>query len=151
MAHFSLITTLFLSLSLFVPACKSYKSLARQTDQIGVVQMPLSETHWLLFELEGKVIPLDTTGETQAYLEITPEKEVIADDGCNRLTGKVAYTDDGKLEFGPLISSMRACPGQTLEAPFRRALKECDRYVIQGSVLSLMQGKKKILARFQAG
>lgn len=140
---------------LLMPACKSGKKPSEEvlpatgTNQIGVISYPLIGTKWLLIELDGKIISKDQGPNTLPFIEFM-ETSMAADDGCNRLFGPIEIQEGNLIHFGQLGSSMRACPGQTLEGPFRRALENCDNYSIQGSFLSLIKGKSKILARFEA-
>lgn len=147
-----LLVTLLLVLAAFItmtlPSCKTKKSATENTT--GVIQEKLLNTHWNLIELDGKYVNPDQSPNTLPFLEILEDGTVNADDGCNRLFGPVELGKDGSIHFGTLASSMRACPGQTLETPFRKALSTCDRFEINGGILSLMQGKKTILARFEA-
>ncbi|HCS20529.1 MAG TPA: hypothetical protein DIW47_08210 [Bacteroidetes bacterium] len=130
-------------------ACKSGKSTSEKPvekeNQLGVVSFPLIGTTWLLQELDGNSIP---QGENQPYLEIYEDSTFAADDGCSRITGTVILAEGNRIAFKNLLSSMNACPGQTLEAAFRRALENCDTYSIQGSTLGIQRAKKAPLARF---
>lgn len=49
----------------------------------------------------------DTAGEP--YLELADDGAVSGSDGCNRLVGTWTMVDT-KIEFGPLASTMMACP-----------------------------------------
>ncbi|MHB1278432.1 MAG: META domain-containing protein [Bacteroidia bacterium] len=132
-------------------ACKSGKTTpfepVEQESQLGVVSLPLIGTTWWLEELDGKRIP---PGDKRPYLEIYEDSTFAAEDGCSRITGTVIITEGNRIAFKNLVSSMNACPGQTLEAAFRRALENCDNYSIQGSTLGIQKGKKAPLARFIA-
>lgn len=129
-------------------ACKSKKETVQM--QFGVVQEKLMETHWELIELEGKPFAKKESPNAIPFLEIDSLGQVVANDGCNRLTGSAQIGKDGSIQFGPMTSSFKACFGQTFETPFRNALKNCDHYIITGGILNLMQGKKNSLARFDA-
>lgn len=146
-------TILLLSIGLIsLSACKTKKSAANPESEnsLGVVSYPLIGTHWLLIELNGKVIEKDQGPNTVPFIDFEESGIVSADDGCNRLYGPVEIMDGNRIRFGALASSMRACPGQTLEAPFRQMLETADNYTIQGSILSLNKGKMAPLARFEA-
>jgi len=133
-------------------ACKSKKTTTSQQGEntIGVVSYPLIGTHWVLIELNGKPISKDQGMNTVPYIEFEEDGIVAADDGCNRLYGPVEISEGNRIHFGMLASSMRACPGQTLEAPFRKMLETADNFSIQGSFLSLNKAKMSPLARFEA-
>ncbi len=132
-------------------ACKTGKTTSKepveQESQLGVVSLPLIGTTWLLQELEGNSVP---QREIQPYLEIYEDSTFAAEDGCSRITGNVIIKEGNRISFYNLVSSMNACPGQTLEAAFRRVLENCDNYSIQGSTLGLQKGKKAPSARFLA-
>lgn len=147
------VTLLLLSIGLIaLSACKSKKQLSAPEGEntIGVVTYPLIGTHWVLIELNGKVIDKDQGPNTVPFIDFEESGIVSADDGCNRLYGPVELMDGNRIRFGALASSMRACPGQTLEAPFRKMLESADNYTIQGSILSINKGKMAPLARFEA-
>lgn len=133
-------------------ACKSKKTTSAQTGEntIGVVSFPLIGTKWVLIELNGQAVSKDQGMNTVPYIEFEEDGIVAADDGCNRLYGPVEISEGNRIHFGMLASSMRACPGQTLEAPFRKMLETVDNYSIQGSFLSLNKAKMAPLARFEA-
>jgi len=133
-------------------ACKSKKVSSSEDggNTIGVVSIPLIGTHWVLIELNGKVISKNQGPNTVPYIEFEESGIVAADDGCNRLYGPVEITEGNRIHFGMLASSMRACPGQTLEAPFRKMLEDADNFSLQGSFLSLNKAKMSPLARFEA-
>jgi len=133
-------------------ACKTKKAMTSQQGEntIGVVSYPLIGTHWVLIELNGKPISKDQGMNTVPYIDFEEDGIVAADDGCNRLYGPVEISEGNRIHFGMLASSMRACPGQTLEAPFRKMLEAADNYSIQGSFLSINKAKMSPLARFEA-
>lgn len=143
---------LFLILLSIQYACKTGKTTSsepfEQESQLGVVSLPLIGTTWLLQELEGMNVP---QREIQPYLEIYEDSTFAAEDGCSRITGTVNIKEGNRISFTNLVSSMNACPGQTLEAAFRRALENCDNYSVQGSTLGLQKGKRAPFARFIAG
>jgi heat shock protein HslJ len=74
-----------------------------------------------------------------------PERYTImlTDDGklqarfdCNRGGGEYKILE-GKLSFGPLLSTRMACPPDTLDGPFMRDLQRVTSFFLQGGLLYL--------------
>lgn len=146
----SIVPIIFILISIHY-SCKAGKSTTKEPDrkanEMGVVSIPLTGTTWWLTELEGKPVP---AGDKRPFLEIYDDSTFAAEDGCSRITGTVSIREGNRISFNNFVSSMNACPGQTLEAAFRRALEQCDNYSIQGSALGLQKGKMAPFARFIA-
>lgn len=143
---------LFLVPGLFF-ACKTTQNSPSDPEggnKPAVVSLPLIGTTWLLIELEGKMITEMKQPGTAPYLEIYDDSTFAAEDGCSRITGTVRISDGNRIKFENLVSSMNACPGQTLEAAFKRALVNCDNYSIQGSTMGMQKAKMAPFARFKA-
>lgn len=135
-----------------VISCHSAKNATQKTHDgnpsMAVVSYPLIDTHWQLKELDEKDVSDRINPMEVPSILFMEDNTIGAFDGCNYLAGPYKISNN-MLTFGEVISSMKACEGQTLESAFRRVLIECDNYVIQGSFLQLQKGKKS-LARFEA-
>ncbi|MCW5623282.1 MAG: META domain-containing protein [Burkholderiales bacterium] len=107
---------------------------------------PLQQTDWRLVELNGT--PVKVEGTRAPSLMFGNDGRVSGSGGCNRLMG--TYTaNDAKLTFGPLAGTKMACPDLELETSFLKALNATAGWTIEGSRLSLQDGRRKVLARFR--
>jgi len=68
---------------------------------------------------------------------------ILTDDGklqarfdCNRGGGEYKISE-GKLSFGPLLSTRMACPPDTLDRPFMRDLQRVTSFFLQDGLLYL--------------
>jgi heat shock protein HslJ len=68
---------------------------------------------------------------------------ILTDDGklqarfdCNRGGGEFKISE-GKLSFGPLMSTRMACPPDTLDGPFMRDLQRVTSFFLQDGLLYL--------------
>jgi len=114
----------------------------------STVQTPLENTYWKLVELRGA--PVEThADQREVYIRLRPEEERMTGfAGCNQIVG--GYEIEGNsLAFGPMGSTMMACPYLDDEAAFLRALARVNRFLILGESL-VLSGDKGDMARFRA-
>gem|GEM_PF-859170 len=70
--------------------------------------------------------------------------------GCNQWTGTFTQTGD-KIEFGPIARSKRACAtGMEIESAFLEHLRQTRSMATGVGALELLDGKGKLLVRFNA-
>src|SRR5262249_9488242 len=107
----------------------------------------LGSKHWQLTNLNGTDV-----GETKAFVEIDPRTgKFNGSTGCNRMMGSASITGQDIAFWGVAITK-RACEPDVmkLEGDFTKTLVTSTRYHVDGDVLSVFNGKKKILS-FKAG
>jgi heat shock protein HslJ len=95
----------------------------------------LPGTKWTLRELAGKA---PVAGDRPATIEFDPTGRAAGSSGCNRFFG--SYSTDGTaLTFGPLGSTMMACPDELMqqESALFAALGQAASYTIAGDTLTI--------------
>ena len=104
---------------------------------------------------ERSIAPRDVIGKTWQWVStLTPKEKitvasperytiVLLPEGkakikfdCNNGQGDYNITD-GRLSFGPLISTRMACPPDTQDAPFMRDLQRVDSFFLESGFLYL--------------
>lgn len=74
----------------------------------------LAGSEWRPVEIDGVATGGEIPGDLQAFLQFRGDNLVAGHAGCNRFTGSYA-ADAGRLEFGPLATTRRACPAPVME------------------------------------
>jgi len=99
---------------------------------------PLRDTRWVLRQVSGQPVPAITPPAQEPYLFISAAGTAEGQGGCNRFRGGLKpATDDGELEFTPLMSTRMACPELVTEQAFSQALETTRAYRITGKLLLL--------------
>lgn len=109
----------------------------------------LENTYWKLVEVGGVTVEAPES-EREAHLILRPaEERVSGSTGCNQING--GYSLEGeRLEFGPLATTLRACPDEPdIEGAFLGALESVTRYELYGERLELYSGSG-LVARLEA-
>jgi heat shock protein HslJ len=99
--------------------------------------LPLDGTKWSLETVITGEVASHQAGSEKAWITFNGER-VTGSTGCNELQGVVAR-DNGKLTFGDLVTTRRACVGDgaALESAFLDTLKGEVTYEIDSSRLKL--------------
>jgi heat shock protein HslJ len=114
----------------------------------STVQTPLENTYWKLVELRGAPVEAHPD-QREIHLRLRPEEERMTGfAGCNQFMGGYEITGNS-LAFGPLGSTMMACPYLDDETAFLRSLEGVTRFQILGESLVLSDDTGD-LARFRA-
>ncbi len=138
------------------------KSPAAPTETAPVSKAPIAAAEsledagaavWLLDTLNGEAAPVGAGGKLIELSLNVQDSTVSGFSGCNRYQG--GFSNEGSsthgtpLKFGPLASTMRACPGEDeVERAYLKVLGNVDAYRIKGSSLALLQGKE-VIATFK--
>ncbi len=118
--------------------CRSYQKKTRR---------PLVGTEWQLIQLGGKAVKPE---EGKFTITLLAENNRLAGVGaCNRLMGTYKTDEKRSLKFGPLASTMMACPGMEQEDAFTKALESVTHYDMDGPMLLLLSDGE-LRAVFQA-
>jgi copper homeostasis protein (lipoprotein) len=109
----------------------------------------LENTYWKLVEVGGVAVEAPEEGR-EAHLIMRPaEKRVSGHTGCNQINGGYALEGE-RLEFGPLATTLRACPDEPdIESAFLGVLESVTRYELYGERLELYSGPD-LVARLEA-
>lgn len=97
---------------------------------------PLEGTEWVGVSVDGAPLPEGV----EATLHLAPEeRRVSGSGGCNRFSGAYELAG-GRLTFGTLAATRRACPGPAMdaEAAFLAALGRAGSYRLEGDRLELL-------------
>jgi heat shock protein HslJ len=86
----------------------------------------------------------------EATMMLTQGK-VTGTTGCNRYTGSYTLPARDVLEFGPIASTMMACPGPRMEQEraFLKALEQTAAYALSEGILTLKGANGDALATFE--
>jgi len=114
----------------------------------STVETPLENTNWKLVAMKGT--PVETRADQrEVHIRIqSEEKRITGFAGCNQIMGGYE-TKGNRLAFGPLGSTMMACPYLDDETAFLGALEGVTRFVILGESL-VLSGDAGDVARFRA-
>jgi putative lipoprotein len=111
----------------------------------------LANTYWKLVSLNETGVVMAEGQDREAFLQLREDdKSVQGFAGCNRFTG--TYSVNGNdLDFGPLATTRKACPaGMDTEAAFLQVLDGTAYFSIHEETLTLLNGRKKPVARLVA-
>ena len=110
----------------------------------------LLDTYWRLDQL-GEDTVTTPQGMKEAHMILaTAETRVHGNAGCNNFFGQYS-TEDGKLSFSAMGSTMMACPeGMETEQAFLAALGNTVSYAISGLFLELYDADGGLLAVLEA-
>lgn len=96
----------------------------------------LRNTRWVLRILNNQPVAVPANGEAYLLLR-NDEQRAEGNGGCNRFRGTFEQPADGKLQFGPLLSTKMACPDLQTESGLMSALQAARTYQISGDTLRL--------------
>ena len=65
---------------------------------------------------------------------------------CNRYTGGYEQPAPGELKISPMAATLMACPGESIDSEFLRALGGATRYEVRGDRLLLSYGDGGVLS-----
>lgn len=145
---------LLVLLALLAGACAKHKAVepgvAGTPDQDAPMRSNFENTDWVLVELNGKPVVIGDHGKTPT-IRFDPEQGIVAGNGgLNQFSGSYT-TKDGKIEFGPMRSTMMAGPPELmeLESNYMKALDNMTGWRIDGGRLLFLNGDKIIAVHQQ--
>lgn len=108
----------------------------------------LHAQEWLTTLIEGSAID----PEAQSSLTFAATGEVSGRTGCNFLAGQAKFSGE-RLEFGPLVTTKRACPPVIMEheRAFLDALGRVTAWRMAGAELELLDGAGAAVLTFTPG
>ncbi|MCP9236615.1 DUF4377 domain-containing protein [Lewinella sp. JB7] len=105
---------------------------------------------WALESVLGQPFDPTTTEMQHPTIEFhLSEQRVMGTNGCNTFNGTLRKADQGKLEFGPLATTRKACPGNDLPDRVMEALNRVAGYVVGENELTLLDRGDKELLRYR--
>ncbi len=111
-------------------------SLAAQRDLEGT---------WMLEWMEGHAVDSTTFGQGLPRLEFNlGNSTVVGYTGCNNLNGQLNMADNGRLTFGPIVTTFLFCPNVP-EPAFLDLLKRINSYKREGLKLTLLAEGNPVL------
>ncbi len=123
---------------LMASSCSSGKNLSSMTN--------LLKAKWALQSLTGQSADLGSIfGSKIPFLNFdTDAMRISGNSGCNNFNGPFSLGSGGKLSFGNLAMTKMACPGNG-ESLFTSALNKVTSFKIDNNVLTLLEGKNKLM------
>ena len=132
------VIALVIATGIFLSGCGSDSSVNTSDDHPPVVG-----TAWLMqsFEVSGKTTEMHE-GVRLPSLEFKPNDTVALFDGCNSGGGEATVGDEKTIEFGPLRTTLMACPGETGEVSnaIMKVLQGETDYSFDGGYLVISRG-----------
>ena len=115
---------------------------------------PLRNTRWVLRQVGSQPMSETFTEGQEPFLFISGSGTAEGQGGCNRFRGGLKpATNDGELQFEPLLSTRIACPALDTEQAFTQALDATRAYRITGNTLMLYNNAQRSgdpVAQFEA-
>lgn len=105
---------------------------------------------WILLELNGKAVLLDTTFPKQPHLIFEKENRISGNLGCNSFGGNLELQPDNGIKISEIAATQMACPNLEIEQTFLEVLKSAKSFAVESNTLTLSNDKKETIAKFQA-
>ncbi len=133
---------------LAITGCFSQKTTTSQKASTPPSQQ--INTKWVLEELNGYPLEKDSFDAEKPNIEIqTQNKMYFGYSGCNRMNGKMTFTET-TIQFKPGPMTRMACmDGGNIESDFLTALKSSQYYAIENGKLELKNDKQKVVCKFR--
>lgn len=143
--------TLFVSENYMTQVKRSGKKI--DTDKYLLVKKDnndITDKYWKLTELFGKKIE-KVDGMHEPHFILNPENNTITGfAGCNNINGEFkANSENLRISFSKLATTLRACDNMEIEDKFLDALNNIDNYSTDGKTLTLNRARMAPLARFE--
>lgn len=97
---------------------------------------------WQIREAEGQTVRADVVMALDAK-----EKSFSVSTDCNRLFGHYSASQDKKLQFGGIASTLMACPDASTEQRLARLLPLVSGYRFSGQTVEMFDRQGKTLLR----
>jgi len=117
---------------------KFERTLPGSTCDSPLMDASLTDTHWILVELNGVPVPASRSDRRPGLLLVSSETRASGFGGCNAFTGSYRL-QEYELALGPLASTQVACPPGTFsEAEYLKTLGSISSWWISGDDLALV-------------
>jgi heat shock protein HslJ len=114
----------------------------------NLMDFQLENKTWVLKELMGQPIVTEE-GDTQAHLQFNSENAMITgSNGCNRISMGYELLEGQRLKIAPGISTLMACPEDSISDTFNEVLQRADNYTVSDGELHLNKARMAPMAKF---
>ena len=134
---------LFVTVLIFTIACADKKAeetqekLTVETTEVTANPQDLLTKEWLLKELNGKNVVLDSTFTKYPYIKFADLKTASGNLGCNGFGAKVEFTGNNGIKLSEITSTEMACGNFDIEKNFNEALQNTSTYIVSENMLYL--------------
>jgi len=139
----------FLLFAVVITTACSSKQMVSKPEEKSVVSNEITDKKWRLIEVQGEEVPAEINGKMPFIFMTSETGRITGNAGCNVMNGSFKISENNKIEFKQMISTMMACLDMETESKLRKALEMADNYTISEDILSLNKGRMAPLARFQ--
>jgi heat shock protein HslJ len=130
-------------------ACEGPKNTTDGNTTVAAEHTALTGKNWKLEQLMGApVVGRNAAGAPYIHFAADTNR-VTGSTGCNNFFGTYKLTAPGKITFGTIGSTKRACPNMDVEANYLKALNSATSYKLDGQMLTLGDDKTAELAKFR--
>ncbi|MEN1726975.1 MAG: META domain-containing protein [Pseudomonadota bacterium] len=122
------------------------RPVCRSPDDGAQAPQGLADTRWEIIEIGGEPIVPDSQPDLQFSAE---EQRVAGNASCNRFGGPYEL-NDGRLNFGPLMMTLMACPNEAIndqEQRYLEALEQVDGFRLTADGELQLFGNDGVLLR----
>jgi len=128
----------------------SEQTTATQITDSTETAVDLFSNEWMLTELNGEAIVLDTSFHAKPNLIFDKENNSIGGNGgCNGFGGNIELKGSDSLQIADITSTQMACPNLEIEQRFFEALGNTKTYHINGNMLTLHNDKDEPVATLE--
>ncbi|WP_086476936.1 MULTISPECIES: META domain-containing protein [Arenibacter] len=144
-----------LSIVLSTISCNTQKNIAGESapnnESKMEVQSEITNTEWILTELEGEKVALDQAHDRNVRFTLNGEDNTFSGYfGCNSGFGSFTLAEGNRIRFSEMGVTRMACPDQTIdESQVLEVFKLADNYTFDGTTLRLNVGRRAPLAVFK--
>lgn len=143
------ITAAVISCNNAEPKDTSEKPAADKAAQTASNAEELLNKEWILKELNGAEILLDTTFPQYPYVKFESLTEVGGNLGCNGFGGNLVISAPDSINISQIRSTKMACPNLEIENRFAAALENASTYKVEGNTLLLTNNKKEMIVKLE--
>ena len=101
---------------------------------------------WRLAAIQRPGVAEQTVGTDVRYTAAFSNGRLSGLAHCNRYTGGYEQPAPGQLKVTPMATTLMACPGESIDSEFLRALGGATRYELRGDRLLLSYGDGGVLS-----
>ena len=139
----------FLLFMLVITTACSSKQMVSKSEEKSIISNEITDKKWRLIEIQGEEVPSEINGKMPFIFMTSETSRITGNAGCNVINGSFKISENNKMEFKQMISTMMACLNMEVESKLMKALEMVDNYTVNDDVLSLNKGRMAPLARFQ--
>lgn len=115
-----------------------------KSTQTTISKDALTATSWQLSTIIGKSVTASDYAKGLPDATFTADNKINGNGGCNRYSGTYTLEENGKISFGPMLSTKMFCPGGGEEG-FMKAMGQVNTAKIEGKNLVFSNGDNVVL------